>query len=59
MKHAIEPGSAAERYFETLPLNVQETLKQTGVCFRSENELRACAAQLLGEQPPQTNGQTT
>lgn len=39
---------AAQRYFDTLPPSVQENVKQSGMTFLSEEQLRACAAQLLG-----------
>ncbi|MCB6364756.1 hypothetical protein LI291_00915 [Intestinibacillus massiliensis] len=44
--------SATERYFQSLPMSVQESIKQCGLTFRSEADLRACAQQLMGGQSP-------
>lgn len=44
--------SAVERYFQSLPISVQESIKQCGLTFRSESELRACAQQLLDGHAP-------
>ena len=44
--------SGMEQYFHSLPMNVQESIKQCGLTFRTEADLRACAEQLLGGQTP-------
>ena len=48
-------NSAVEQYFQSLPMNVQESIKQTGLTFRSETELRSCAEHLLSGQMPSAN----
>ncbi|MGE4549258.1 MAG: hypothetical protein AB7C89_06880 [Intestinibacillus sp.] len=50
--NSFSNDSAVERYFQTLPLSVQESIKQCGLTFRSEAELRACAEQFMGGQAP-------
>lgn len=50
--NSLPKNSAVERYFQTLPLSVQESIKQCGLIFRSEAELRACAEQFMGGQSP-------
>lgn len=44
-------SDAAKRYFDTLPRSLQENIMQSSVDCCTEEELRACAAQILGQQP--------
>ena len=36
-----------EEYFNSLPIYVQESIKQTGVCFSSKEELQNCAQGMM------------
>ena len=36
------------QYFRSLPKNVQESIQQSGVVFRTEADLRRVAAYILG-----------
>ncbi len=37
----------AEEYFSSLPVHIQEMMKQTGVNLTSEQDLRNCAETLM------------
>lgn len=39
------------RYFRTLPKSVQESIMQSGVVFRTENDMRRCVDYLTGQTP--------
>lgn len=40
---------AAKQYFNSLPISLQENINQAGIDCLNEQELRAYAAQILGQ----------
>ena len=44
---AFKENIESNRYFQTLPTHVQETIKQSGIDIHSEEELRKCAEKLM------------
>ncbi len=53
MKSNQFTSEAAENYFHSLPPSLQESVTQCGLSYLTEEQLRACAAQILGY--PQKN----
>lgn len=49
-KNGMEQDAAMQQYFSSLPIYVQETIKQSGVCPQSVEELRQCAQHLTENQ---------
>lgn len=47
MSNAFKENIESNRYFQTLPTNVQEAIKQSGIDINSEEELRKCAEKLM------------
>ncbi len=48
MKSNKFTSEAAEKYFHSLPSSLQESVTQSGLSYLTEQQLRACAAQILG-----------
>ena len=47
MSNTFKENIDSNRYFQTLPTYVQETIKQSGIDINSEEELRKCAEKLM------------
>ena len=47
MNNTFKENIDSNRYFQTLPTYVQETIKQSGFDINSEEELRKCAEKLM------------
>ncbi len=50
----VEIDPKMKAYFESLPVNIQEQLMQSGVSLQNEQELRQCAENLMSTQDPQS-----
>lgn len=49
MSSTFKENIESNRYFQTLPAYVQETIKQSGLDINSEEELRKCAEKLINK----------
>ncbi len=47
MSNTFKETLDSNRYFQTLPTYVQETIKQSGIDINSEEDLRRCAEKLM------------
>lgn len=48
-KSNFKENLESNKYFQSLPSYVQETIKQSGITIDSEEELRRCAEKLMKE----------
>ncbi len=47
MPNTFQENLAENAYFQSLPVFVQETIRQSGISIKNEEELRECAQNLL------------
>lgn len=50
MNNNSKEGLENNPYFQSLPSNVQETIKQSGIKIDSEEDLKECAEKLMNRK---------
>ena len=47
MNNSFKENIESNQYFQSLPVFVQETIKQSGIQINSEDELKKCTEKLM------------
>ena len=48
----LDSSMEAQQYFSTLPVFVKESITQSGIDFKTAEQLRQCAEQLIQKEKP-------